>query len=144
MNARIHRAERKEVNVMSETNEASVQSVVVPRPGLFRVFRTSETRFSPNKAPCLEATACQCVKVDRRSVSDPSKVVRNDAHAWWYEKGSNHRIEKGQICRDVGYSQAWFVELTDVMEFVREYGECVLSVDNDGFDCIEIYDDYRE
>jgi len=94
---------------MSETtNEASVQSVVVPRPGLFRVFRTSETRCSPNKAPCLEATAYQCVK------------------------------------RDVGYSQAWFVELTDVMEFVREYGECVLSVDNDGFNCIEIYDDYRE
>ena len=30
-NARIHRAERKEVNMMSESNEASVQSVVIER-----------------------------------------------------------------------------------------------------------------
>jgi len=129
---------------MSETNEASVQSVVMPRSGLFKVFRTSSSGYRSDEPPCRNAVSYKFVHVDRRSASDPSKVIPNEAHAWWYGEGANHRVEKGKICRDIGYSSSWFVELTDIMAFVREYGECVLSVDSDGFDTIEIYDYYRE
>lgn len=90
-------------------NEASVQSVVVPRSGLFKVCRTSASTFDRTVAPCKGASVFQF------------------------------------LMRDIsGYSRAWFVELTDIMAFVREVGECVLSVDSDGFDCIEIYDTHRE
>lgn len=30
------------------------------------------------------------------------------------------------------------------MEFVRKHGQCVVSIDNDGHESIEVYDDYRE
>jgi hypothetical protein len=101
-------AERKEVNMSEYSNEASVQSVVVPRSGLFKVRRTSASTFDRTVAPCKGASVFQF------------------------------------LMRDMGYSLAWFIELTDIMAFVREVGECVVFVDNDGFDCIEIYDTYRE
>jgi hypothetical protein len=103
---------------MSETNEASVQSVVVPRPGLFRVFRTSESTLAEvrvNKPPCGNAVVRRFVQIDRIG---------------------GQQVKK--------HTLAWFIELTDIMAFVREYGDCVLSVNNAGFNCIEIYDDYRE
>ena len=139
-----HRAERKEVTKMSDSNGASVQSVVVPRPGLFKVCRTSASTFDATVAPCKGASVFQFLMVERRAVSDPSKVFKCESNDWWYGRGSNHRVENGSVCRDMGYSQDWFIELNDIMAFVREVGGCVVFVDSFGFDCIEIYDYYRE
>lgn len=117
--------------------------ITVPRDGLFKVSRTSHTYSKPQ--PCYAAMVLYFKKVDRRQVDDPSKVqfYKGDT-SWWYDVGSNHRVENGCICRDMGTAKDWFIEITDIMDFVRKHGECVVSIDDDGFNCIEIYDYYRE
>lgn len=84
-------------------------------------------------------------RVDRRSTDDPAKVpaYRGDS-AWWFEQGKNHRIENGMICRDLGQEEKWVIDIDDLLVFVREHGECILSIDRDGWPEIEIYDDYRD
>jgi hypothetical protein len=42
------------------------------------------------------------------------------------------------------YSDNWFVVVENIIEFVKEHGQCVLSVGGDGFNRITIYDDYIE
>lgn len=64
--------------------------------------------------------------VDVREVDDPSKLRHPDP---WYNHGTNHRVVKGFICRDVDERPAWFVEIPDLLTFVREHGNCVVSVD---------------
>lgn len=90
--------------------------------------------------------------IDRRFVDDPKKLPCNKGTDgdWfrtegdWFIRGTNHRIENGCICRDLEWEAGWFVEIPDVMDFVRQHGDCVVSIDDDGYESIEIYDDYRE
>lgn len=127
---------------MSE--EVNLQKVVVPRSELFKVSRTSDTS-SKKQQPCDGAVVYRSMQVDRRTVDDPAKIdwYKGD-RSWWFDTGSNHRVENGCICRDVGLRNDWFIEIQDIMEFVKRHGECVVSIDSDGFNCIEIYDYYRE
>ena len=37
----------------------------------------------------------------------------------------------------------WMIEIDDLMNFVDENGECIISLNKDGFATIEIFDDYR-
>jgi len=38
----------------------------------------------------------------------------------------------------------WAVEITECMAFVEAHGKCVFGIDKNGFNTVEIYDDYRE
>ena len=41
----------------------------------------------------------------------------------------------------------WVIEIDDIIEFVKKVGECIVSASEkyvDGYQQIEIYDDYRE
>ena len=45
--------------------------------------------------------------------------------------------------RDLGIQARWAVEITDLMQFVATHGRCIIGIEN-GYNAIEIYDDYRE
>ena len=118
------------------------EQLLQPRPDLFLVIRSSS--LDDDVPPCEGAKQYQVKRVDRRSVDDPKKIPLNrGTDGDWYTRGENHRVENGMICRDVGWKTEWFVEIPDIMAFVRRYGQCVVS-HRDGYPCIEIYDDYRE
>ena len=122
---------------------APVERLVTPRRGLFRVRKTS--CWESGVPPCNGARLFETQIIDRRYCADPKKIPAHcGTNGDWWELGENHRIENGCICRDMGWQQEWFVELADVMWFVRQHGPCVVSIDSDGHESIEIYDDYRE
>ena len=121
--------------------------VVKPRSDLYIVSRTSCPSYDDK--PCEEAYQVQITDVDCRWTDDPRKVlIYNDPKCdWWYKHGTNHRVEDGMIKRDAGINTVWVVkieQLADLMEFIKKYGDCVLSRRRDGFAEIEIYDDHRE
>jgi hypothetical protein len=115
-----------------------------PSPGLFLCKRTSDVGLRP----CPDAFAAQIKLVDRRDTDDPRKIWPHYGQdAWWYEKGDKHRVEGGKIVRELGTKVVWVVRLqgdSAIMSFIRQHGRCVLSVNDDGFNEIEIYDTYRE
>lgn len=116
--------------------------IMVPRDDLFIVTRTSIFVDDETVSPCDDAFLARCMQVHRRRVGDNTEDA--DFGEWWKSKGSNHRVENGHFCRDVGFATKWFIETTDIMKFVRKHGECVVFIDSEGFNCIEIYDYYRE
>jgi hypothetical protein len=114
-----------------------------PEPGLFMANRSS--LYSCTDKPCKEAFPAEYLIVDRRNVDDPKKLPYNrGTDGDWYDLGSNHRLEGGNICRDMGWERRWFVRLEDIMAFVDKYGQCVIGRNLGGFATIEIYDHYRE
>jgi hypothetical protein len=121
-----------------------IQRLENPRRGFIRVRKTSQY-FDMDNPPCEGAVEVETRIIDRRNCDDPRKIpAHNGTDGDWWIKGTNHRIEDGCICRDMGWQKSWFIELSDVMEFARHYGTCVVSVANDGHEEIEIYDDHRE
>lgn len=115
--------------------------MITPENNLFRVDRTSSCSLKP----CEEAFLSETVVVDMRNCDDPKKIPHNKGtDGDWYERGTNHRVVDGCICRDLGITNAWFVRIDSITEFVKKYGQCVVYIDNAGFTVIEIYDDYRE
>jgi hypothetical protein len=123
---------------MSEdVDSGRLHRLVRPRRGTFIVSRTSD--YSGQEKPCDDAYRAEAMLVDRRIKGyDPTKT--ND----WLQRGTNHRIEDGQYCRDMGWDKVWAIDIPDVMEFVAKHGPCVVSVNREGFHDIEIYDGYRE
>lgn len=112
----------------------------------FHIRRTS-TGFAWDAKPCDEAFRKKYTRVDRRSTDDPTKILHYAGKdpAWWYEVGTNHRVENGNICRDFE-DEGWFVSigsLKALVAFREKYGPLVIEA-GDGAAVIEIYDDYRE
>jgi hypothetical protein len=67
----------------------------------------------------------------------------------WYNEGTFHRVENGQIARD--FIQTRWVVLFQTAEefetFCKKYEQVVISIDNSGLTpcySVEIYDTYRE
>ena len=128
---------------MSEANKVTspVERLVMPRDGTYLVSRTSVCEGKP----CDEAYEVEMLRVDRRNCDDPKKIpANNGTDGDWYQRGANHRVENGYICRDMGWVREWVVDAESIMAFVDAHGECVVSRNRDGFAEIEIYDDYRE
>lgn len=108
-------------------------------------YRIKRTSMWGDDSPCEGAISRSVVTVDRRNVDDPKKIpANNGTDGDWYTKGTNHRIENGNICRDTGFNNEWFIEIPDLMEFVKGYGDCIIKIGDGGIPEIEIYDDYRE
>lgn len=101
-----------------ETQE--IQRLEEPRRGFVRVRKTSQY-FDTDNPPCEGAVAIETRIIDRRNVDDPRKIsAHRGTDGGWWDQGTNHRIENGCICRDLGWQKTWFIELSDVMEFVRD------------------------
>jgi len=126
------------------TEAVPIKKLDDPQRGLFRVCMTSGR--SDTSPPCEGAVRYRTRIIHRGLVDDPSKLPSTTGAdvVDWFARGENHRVENGHICRDFGWEAGWFAEIPDVMEFVRQHGECIVSIDDDGYECIEIYDYYRE
>jgi len=108
------------------------------------LFVVSRTSGSSTK-PCDEAFLQKVPVVDVRVFDDPKKIpAHKGTDGDWYTRGRNHRIVDGYICRDLEPMDSWCVYIDDIMDFVRQHGECVISITSGGLNKIEIYDDYRE
>lgn len=112
----------------------------------FEITRTS-IFCGEETAPCDGARREKYLRVDRRTVDDPMKNPYIGES--WYLKGKNHRIEDGQIARDLD-CERWVIDIDDLSQlcdFLREHGDLVVSVNYDSNPpcmSIEIYDSYRE
>ena len=116
--------------------------ITEPRRGLYLVSRTSN--YGIDK-PCDEAFEIVITNIDTRTCDDPKKIpINKGTDGDWYKRGTNHRVENGEIKRDMGVEKVWAAQIGDLQEFVNKYGDCVISPIKDGFCSIEIYDDYRE
>ena len=121
--------------------------IIKPEKTLFIISRASlYHRDNPNVdmgAYWSGAFLAQKVRVDVRSVDSPDKLVpflRED----WYKEGTNHRVVNGHIARDVGFETVWAIYIRDLIEFIKVYGMCIISHQDDGFNDITIYDAYVE
>ena len=109
--------------------------------GHYLISRTSVRTSVLNKdCPCDGA-----YRVNRLHTSRSPHCIANidfydNPNSYWNTQGCNHRIVDGIYMRDV-YWEAWAIAIPDLRAFLAEHGECMISV-NDGFLCLEIYDDY--
>lgn len=95
--------------------------------------------------PCDGAYRRACVRVDHRTFKTP-REYENRLHEKWAAEGRNHRQCENGIARDYDDTR-WFIEIHDLLEFCRKYGELVVGIDetlNPPTPCVEIYDSYRE
>lgn len=106
-------------------------------------FIVSRTSILNDAKPCDNANYEEVAWIDRRIVSRPEDLAY-DSHTWLLE-GSNHRVENDMITRDLK-AYAWTIEITDIIEFSKQYGEIIITAipRNYYLPKIEIYDDYRE
>lgn len=109
-------------------------------------FKVSKTSCWEGEIPCEGATKEAVKLVDRREVDNPEKLRMYANHPQgWYGSGSNHRVENNRIARDMK-SEAWVIEAESLLDFIRRFGECVVTV-TEGEDPevkVEIYDTWRE
>ena len=116
-------------------------------------FVITRTSSRDNEKPCEGAILEKYIRVDQRGVDDPAKIPAYQGKVdWWYSEGSNHRVENGNITRDLKESYGWVIEINLLEDLVRlgeKLGE-PLIIGNGGTRCknsvseIEIYDSYRE
>lgn len=86
--------------------------------------------------PCAGAKLEKYIKLDVRTVDDPSKVTTYGGKKdWWYREGRNHRKENGQIVREF-VDEAWFVEINTIEQLwtilekhksLRLNARCIIS-----------------
>lgn len=117
----------------------------------YRIRRTSS--YGSGK-PHKDAYQRPYIYTDTRTTDDPAKIPAHLGKSdWWYEKGTNHRIEGGKIKRDLNKEGGWFIQVDNVQQFLRDLykeegvSEIVLSIEDDMNPPmleIEIYDSYRE
>ena len=90
-------------------------------------FRIIDNYNTPFVEPPVPGAVQRSVTIhDVRNVGDPSELLFREG---WYDHGTNHRLVKGCICRDYGTGLEWFVEIPDIMVFVREHGPCEVGID---------------
>jgi hypothetical protein len=123
---------------------SELEQYTVPVKGMFIVKRTCDR----SGKPCENACEMSIREVERMNYDDPNKIPKNFiAYNSWYKKGNNHRVENGQICRDMRLKRAWVIKidnLMDLMAFINEHGDCIGSYDPQGLPTLEHYDAYRE
>ena len=110
-------------------------------------FEVSRTSSRHGSQPCAEAVQVQVVEVDRRGFKSPEEYDKY-LHPTrpWLSVGKNHRIVGGGIERDLDVD-AWVVELeglVELMSFIDEHGDVVISEGRHEYPTIEIYDGCRE
>lgn len=108
--------------------------------GYYLISRTSA--MSKGVCPCEGAYRVRRLYTSRSPHCIADIDFYDNPNSYWNTQGFNHRIVDGIYMRDV-YWEAWAIAIPDLRAFLDEHGRCVISVEN-GFLCLEIYDDYRE
>jgi hypothetical protein len=107
----------------------------------FVVSRSSDWGDSK---PCEEAVKKFVTRCDERE----GEIFSDFFKKIWHESGYNHRVENGNIKRDIT-KEHWVVELNsleDILNFHKKYGQIIIKSTDflNGVQEIEIYDYYRE
>jgi hypothetical protein len=112
----------------------------------FRVSRASDYRDDPN-SPCVGAWQEKYFYIDWRTTDDPAKIAAYDRETdWWYNEGTNHRIENGMIARDLE-EKGWFIEfdgLGALLKFIDSKNRVVITDEKQYHYDLLIYDDWIE
>jgi len=121
----------------------NIERLVVPVDGVYLVSRT--TAWKDNTRPCEEAYKVETLDIDIRNCNNPRKIPshKDMDDSWWYKNGTNHRVENGKICRDIGWSKKWAVKIDNLVDFIKKYGVCIVGIDVNNFLTLEISDDYH-
>ena len=91
-------------------------------------------------------------------LADRAAKLSEFNNKFWYGRGTNHRVEKDGIVRDLGWMPRWFIQVDNLKEFVASQvdkclGGCggnndadiIMTIDKmTGLLEIELYDKYRE
>lgn len=112
---------------------------------------TRSSSWDDVQKPCEGAIREKYIVVDTRGTSKPENIPLSPGQStnWWYEDGTNHRVENGCIARDFE-GEGWFIEISSLEELIKfqetVYNSIILSDYslNHKIKEIEIYDDYRE
>lgn len=111
----------------------------------FYISRTSSGDDKPHE----RAYRDKYIRIDTRTVDDPSKLNHPSDKTNWYKQGKNHRVIDGYIKRDFD-DEGWFIDietLDELIKFENEtksnliIGKCFWNTE---INSIEIYDDWRE
>jgi hypothetical protein len=115
----------------------------------YTVSRTSQWSVSPDEPPCKEAVLKQLTRIVQfpygglLSIEDAKRFDDRG----WFKSGNNHRVENGNVVKDVS-EDVWTVEIKNLVEFFNEHGhEEIIIMDSDFKEIpinIEFYDDYRD
>src|SRR5574343_738306 len=112
---------------------------ISPR-GIFMVRRTSD--YYSNDPVVEGAFRGLVLYKDQRTLKNEDGRVN-----WRGPSYFGHGINETGIFRyKIHECDDWLVEMewSDVEKFVEKHGQCVVGIDESGYNWIEIYDDYRE
>ena len=84
-------------------------------------------------------------EIDERveRLASPRRGWFRVARASCWGNDNDPPVEGARLCEcrdDEGWLKTWFVEIPDVMEFVRQHGCCIVALDYGGHGAITIYD----
>jgi len=86
---------------------------------------------NPENKPLENAEWLEYILIDTRTTDDPAKIpISYGDGSWWYKEGTNHRVENGQIKRDLK-DNAWFITvetLEDLYALMVEHKGCSIRV----------------
>ena len=113
------------------------------------MVRRTSGHYSDEASPVKGAVREKYTRIDERTCNDPKKIpAHRGGDGDWYERGTNHRVEKGRIRRDFE-AEAWFLDvdsLDALLKLADKNGEVIVGwcSNNSSIRQLEIYDDYRE
>ncbi len=105
-------------------------------------YLISRTSVLAKDRPCEGAYRVRRLHTFRSPRHTSADTIANfyeNPNSFWNTQGCNHRIVDGIYMRDL-YWDAWAIAIPDLRAFLASHDECVISVE-DGFLCLEIYDD---
>ena len=120
------------------------------------IIRKTSDHYNGNK-PIKEAKKVRVVNIDRRTCKSFGEVLKQDWGEHWFSDGKNHRVENGEVARDMVYEDkddernfSWEIKISTLkgtIDLVNKYGQIIINpiddVKNYEYE-IEIYNDYRE
>ena len=111
-------------------------------------FKVERTSMWNGEKPCEEAYKGQIPYVQElcfKTFEEFKDKYKED----FLSRGTNHRIIKKGIARDMGYEDCWYVDINSLEELValeKKYGNIIITrpyTDSKILE-LEIYDTYRE
>ena len=88
------------------------------QPAASMGFLVRRAAAAPEIAPCPRAFRRRFVRIDERTVADPSRVPAYGGRVdWWYGRGTDHRVVNGRIRRDLE-DEGWFLDVGGVEQLL--------------------------
>ena len=98
-----------------------------------QISRASEDILSDAR-PIEDVRLEKYTRIDIRCCSCVEELYCTQTRENWFKLGTNHRIIDGCIARDfIDGGEGWFVEISSVESFIKEFGACVVRFTLNGW-----------